>query len=322
MGSPGTGMGAGTLTTPGRVAITGATGLVGTALGAALRAGGHSVVPISRNPAHGGVRWDPVHQQIDTAALRGVDAVVHLAGESIAGARWTPHRKELLATSRIAPTRWLAEVLAGLDPKPGVLVSASAIGIYGSRGDELLDEHATPGSDFLARLAIDWEAAADPARQAGIRVVHPRFGIILSARGGALARMLPPFRFGLGGPIGDGQQWMSWITLDDVVGAITHLIATSSVSGSVNVTTSHPVRNVEFVRALGRALHRPAVIPLPAFALRLAFGELADATLLASQRVVPAALHADGFAPLHPTLADALASCVSRDRSVGEAALG
>jgi uncharacterized protein (TIGR01777 family) len=293
-----------------RIAVTGATGLVGTALGTALRNAGHDVVAISRHPGPGGVRWDPLQRQIDRVSLQGVDAVVHLAGESIAGARWTGHRKALLASSRIGPTAWLADVLAGLDPRPQVLVSASAIGIYGSRGDELLDEQAAPGSDFLARLAGDWERAADPARDAGIRVVHPRFGIILSANGGALAKMLPAFRLGLGGPIGDGRQWMSWMVLSDTIRAITHLIATPTISGPVNVATPHPVRNDGFVHALGAALHRPALLPLPAFALRLAFGEMADATLLASQRVVPAVLHASGFVPRHESIGDALRYCL------------
>lgn len=310
MDSPDTGMGSATPTVPRRVAITGATGLVGTALGAALRQDGHSVIAISRSPEPAGVRWDPLHRQLDVAALQGVDAVVHLAGESIAGGRWTADRKRLLRGSRVAPTRWFAEVLAGLKPTPRVLISASAIGIYGSRGDELLDERSTLGSDFLARLATDWETAADPARQAGIRVVHPRFGIILSPDGGALGRMVTPFRLGLGGPIGNGQQWMSWISLGDVVAAITHMIATSTMSGPVNVTTPHPVRNAEFVHALGAALHRPAIMPLPAFALRLALGEMADATLLASQRVLPAALRASGFVPRHQTITDALAYCL------------
>lgn len=310
MDSRDTGMGAATPTVRRRVAITGASGLVGTALAAALRTDGHSVVAISRNPASGGVQWNPARRQLDVATLQGIDTVVHLAGESIAGARWTDARKQLLAASRVEPTHFLAEVIAGLDPKLRLLISASAVGIYGNRGDEVLSEGSVRGTDFLARLAVDWERAADPARQAGVRVVHPRFGVILAPRGGALAKMLPAFRLGLGGPIGSGQQWMSWIALPDVVGAIRHVINVETISGPVNVTSPDPVRNVEFVRTLGEALHRPAIIPLPAFALRLALGELADATLLASQRAVPKALLASGFVPRFPMLADALADAV------------
>ncbi len=307
MDSPDTGMGAATPTVRHRVAITGVTGLVGTALAAALRTDGHAVVPISRNPVSGGVRWDPARRQLDASTLQGVDTVVHLAGESIAGARWTDARKQLLATSRIGPTHFLAEALAGLDPKPRLLISASAVGIYGNRGDEVLAEDSATGADFLARLAVHWEEAADPARQAGLRVVHPRFGVILSSRGGALAKMLPPFRLGLGGPIGSGQQWMSWLALSDVVGAIRHVINVETISGPVNVVSPNPVRNAEFVRTLGEALHRPAIIPLPAFTLRLGFGELADATLLASQRVLPTVLQSSGFVPRFSMLRDALA---------------
>ena len=282
--------------------------MIGTALSAALRAGGHEVIGLSRNPGPGDVRWNPALGELDFALLEGVDAVVHLAGASIAGGRWTEKRKQLIRDSRVAITSWLAESLARLDRKPAVLVSASAVGIYGNRGDELLDENSAPGSDFLAQLVVDWEQAADAARQEGIRVVHPRFGIVLSSQGGALAKMLPPFRLGLGGPIGGGEQWMSWITLGDVIGGIDHALADESLSGPVNFTTPNPVRNKDFVQALGGAVHRPAVIPLPAFALRLAFGEMADATLLASQRVMPVKLTASGYVTRHPEIGAAIAA--------------
>lgn len=284
------------------IAITGATGLVGSALVRTLTLAGHQVVAISRRPAGGTVRWDPAHRVIDCSALAGVDAVVHLAGENIAGARWTAVRKASLRESRVPVTQWLAETVAQLTPIPRVLISASAVGIYGDRGEEVLSEASPAGDDFLAALTTDWEAAVDPARLAGIRVVQPRFGIVLSSAGGALGKMVPPFRLGLGGPLGSGRQWLSWITLDDVTGGIEHVLANDTVRGPANFTTPNPVRNVEFARALGHALHRPAVIPLPAFALRLAFGELADATLLASQRVMPVRLTESGYQFRYPTL--------------------
>jgi len=288
---------------PMRVAIAGATGLIGTALARALREHGDTVLTVSRRePAE--VVWDPARRRIDAAALEGLDAVFNLVGESIAGGRWTESRKALLRSSRIDVTRWLAETLASLGHPPGTFISASGINIYGNRGDELLDERASPGTDFLARVAVDWEAAADPARRRGIRVVHPRFAMVLSAEGGAMAKLLPPFRLGIGGPFGSGQQWMSWMAIDDVVAALRHVLA-SEVRGGVNITAPDPVRNADFARTLGRALHRPALIPVPAFALELAFGEMARETVLSSQRAVPAVLSASGFTPRFPTLDEA-----------------
>jgi uncharacterized protein (TIGR01777 family) len=277
-----------------RVAVTGATGMVGTALTRALHTRGHDVLAVSRREVSGGIRWDPARRSVDAGALGAVAAVVHLAGENLAGGRWTPRRKEQLRQSRVAVTRWLAETLAAANG-PRILISASAVGIYGDRGDETLTEASTLGDDFLARLAADWEAAADPARHAGMRVVHPRFGVILSPAGGALAKLLLPFRLGLGGPFGNGSQWMSWITIDDVVSGIAHALATDSINGPVNFTAPDPVRNAGFATALGQALHRPSLLPLPALALRLALGEMADATLLASQRAVPAELARSGY---------------------------
>lgn len=295
-----------------RVAVTGATGMVGTALTRALRTHGHEALLVSRRQVPGGIRWDPERRSIDGGALPGVDAVVHLAGENLAGGRWTARRKELLRASRVATTRWLADSLAADPSGPRILISASAVGIYGSRGDETLTESSSIGNDFLARLAADWEAAADPARQAGIRVVHPRFGLVLSPAGGALARLLLPFRLGLGGPFGNGRQWMSWITIDDVVSAIEHALATDALSGPVNFTAPDPVRNAEFATALGHALHRPALIPVPAVALRLALGEMADATLLASQRAVPARLAGSGYQFKDTELGPALERLLAR----------
>ncbi|MGH7583622.1 MAG: TIGR01777 family oxidoreductase [Gemmatimonadales bacterium] len=293
-----------------RVAITGATGLIGTALGESLRRRGHTVLAISRHPPID-VLWDPVRRRIDTHPIEGLDAVVHLAGENLAGGRWTASRKQRLRSSRVDVTRWLADTLAGLRRPPRVLVSASAVGIYGDRGDELLDDDSPPGDDFLARLAVDWETAADPARQAGIRVVHPRFGMVLARQGGALAKMVPPFRLGIGGRIGNGRQWITWVAIDDVVAATEHLIVSDDLAGPVIVAAPAPVRNADFVAALGRALHRPTVLPVPAFALLAVYGEMARATLLASQRAVPVRLTAHGFTPrfgsIDATLRDLLA---------------
>jgi uncharacterized protein (TIGR01777 family) len=221
--------------------------------------------------------------------------VVNLAGDNIAAGRWTPEKKARIRDSRVQLTRQLAESLARLTPPPQVLVSASAIGFYGNRGDEVLREESLSGSDFLSSVCRDWEAATRPAAEAGIRVVCLRFGAILSAAGGALAKMLTPFRLGAGGVIGDGRQWMSWIALNDVLGAIRHALAADALRGPVNVVAPQPVTNREFTQMLGRVLGRPAILPLPAFAARLAFGEMADALLLSSQRVEPARLLASGY---------------------------
>lgn len=289
-----------------RIAITGATGMIGSALSARLRDAGHSIVPISRQPLPDGIRWDPNSGVLPTTRLEGVDAVVHLAGENIAGGRWSEARKALLRSSRVPATSLLAKTLATMPNAPTVLVSMSAVGIYGDRGDELLDERSALGDDFLAELGREWEAAAEPARQAGIRVVHPRCGVVLSTAGGMLDRLLLPFRLGLGGPVGSGEQWLSWIAIDDLTGVFVHLLESDSLAGPVNVATPQPVRNREFASALGIALHRPTVIPLPAFALRMAFGEMADATLLASQRVVPAELEKSGYQWQYPAVGAAL----------------
>ncbi|MFN8093356.1 MAG: TIGR01777 family oxidoreductase [Vicinamibacteria bacterium] len=280
-----------------KVAITGASGLVGRALVPYLTTGGHGVVRLVRRPsaAPDEAAWDPATGRIDPAALEGVDAVVHLAGEGIADRRWTAARKEALRASRVGPTRKLAETLAGLKRRPRVFVSASAIGYYGDTGDRWVDETSPAGDDFLGRLAAEWEEATAPAARAGIRVVSLRTGIVLSAKGGALGKMLPPFRAGLGGPLGPGTQYMSWIAMDDLIGAVHHALANDGVSGPLNATAPEPVTNAVFSRTLGRVLSRPAIAPAPAFALRLLFGEMADAALLSGARVRPAKLLAAGY---------------------------
>jgi uncharacterized protein len=295
------------------VLISGATGLIGSELTAALEAGGHRTTRLTRSPKDpGDVRWDPMAGEIDASRLGGHDAVVHLAGESIAEGRWNAAKKRRIMESREKGTRLLAETLAGLPEKPRVMVSASAVGYYGDRGDEVLTEESAPGADFLAEVCKVWEAAADPAREAGIRVVHPRLGIVLSPRGGALGRTLPIFKLGGGGRIGSGRQWWSWVTLDDVVGAIVHALENDAVTGPLNVGAPNPLTNAQYTRVLGRVLNRPTVFPLPAPAARLALGEVADALLLASQRMEPAKLAATGYEFRHAELEAALRHLLGR----------
>jgi len=280
-----------------KVAITGASGLVGRALVPYLTAGGHGVVRLVRRApaAPDEAAWDPSTGAVDPSVLEGADAVVHLAGEGIAGGRWTPARKEELRSSRLGPTRKLAEALAGLPRGPRVLVSASAVGYYGDRGEAWVDEASPAGDDFLGRLAVEWEESAAPAARAGIRVVNLRTGIVLSAAGGALGKMLLPFKAGLGGALGPGTQYMSWIAMDDLLGAVHHALTNESVSGPLNATAPEPVTNAAFTRTLARVLGRPAIAPVPAVALRLLFGEMADAALLSSTRVRPGKLLATGY---------------------------
>jgi len=291
-----------------KIAVAGATGFIGQALVAHLGATGHRVVRLVRRGAdasRGDVTWDPSKGVLDPAALDGVQAVVNLAGEPVAE-RWTADRKRRIKSSRVEGTTLIAKTLVGLARPPRVLVNASAIGIYGDRGDEVLDESAKPGTGFLADVAQAWEASAAPAVERGIRTVLARFGIVLGAAGGALEKMLPPFKLGAGGRLGSGKQWMSWVTLDDVVAAIDYAITSDRVSGPVNVVAPNPVTNADFTHELGHALHRPAVATVPAFALRFAYGEMGEAVLLASQRVVPAALQRAGFLFKHTILGDAL----------------
>lgn len=289
-----------------RVAITGASGLLGRALTPHLLARGYDVVPVSRRAMPNGIRWDPASGQLEATAFEGLYGVIHLAGENIAEGRWSAARKRALRESRIGPTRLLAETLAGLASPPSVLISASAVGIYGDQGDQLLTEESPAAADFLGKLGSEWESAADAARAAGIRVVHPRLGIVLSQEGGALAKMLPSARLGLGGPLGDGRQWMSWIAIDDVLEIFTRMLTDDALIGAINVVAPEPVLNAEFAATLGRVLGRPAVLPVPAIALRLLFGEMADAALLASTRVLPTRLSVSGYTYSHPTLAPAL----------------
>jgi len=265
-------------------------------------------------PGPGDVRWDPARGVIDAGALDGVDAVVHLAGENVAAGRWTAERKRRMRDSRVAATRLLAEALAGLPRPPKVLVSASAVGIYGPRGEEVLTEASAPGAggNFFVDLARDWEAAVEPAYRAGIRVPQPRFGVVLSPRGGALAKLLPPFRAGVGGPLADGRTWMSWVSVDDAVGAVHHALFSEALAGPFNVTAPEPVTNLEFTRTLGRVLRRPTLVRVPAAALRAVFGEMADATILASIRVLPAVLERDGYAFRHRRLEAALRYLLGR----------
>jgi uncharacterized protein (TIGR01777 family) len=290
--------------TPWRVAVAGARGFIGTAACAALRAAGHTVVTIGRSGAVD-VEWDPAEERFDADVLRGVDAVLNVTGEPI-DQRWSDSTRQRIVDSRVIPTGLLARSTAAVSPQPRVLVNMSAIGYYGSRGDEVLDEHSSRGTGFLADVVAAWEEAAQPARDAGIRVVHPRFGLPLSPRGGVLGRLLPIFRLGGGGRIGDGRQWMSWIALTDAVRALLWLITRSSLAGPVNVAAPIAVRNEEFTRVLARVLRRPAVAAVPAFAIRLAFGQMGEETVLASQHVRPARLLADGFTFEQPGLEAAL----------------
>ena len=295
---------------PMTVAVTGASGLIGRALTHFLTTGGHTVVRIGRggdrqsppSPQLRDVQWDPAAGRLDARALEGVDAVVHLAGANV-GDRWTPEHRRAILDSRVQGTRLVATTMAAMARPPRVLVSASAVGYYGDRGDEVLDERSPRGRGFLADVTQAWEDAADPARAAGIRVVHPRFGVVLTPAGGALAKLLPPAQLGAGGPLGSGRQWWSVVGLDDVVGAIHAAIARAALTGPVNVVLPDPVRSADFARALGHVLHRPSALRTPAFVLRLALGrEQADAVLLSSQRVVPTRLLGAGFVFRRPTL--------------------
>jgi uncharacterized protein len=290
------------------IAVTGASGFIGTALVAGLAAAGHRVVRLVRVPPAPGspdIYWDPDKAYVDTIRLDGIDAVVHLAGESIAQ-RWTYDKKSRIQLSRTRGTQLIAEAVRQLTQPPKVLVSSSAIGWYGNRGSEILREDSPPGSGFLADVCRDWEAATEVASRAGIRVVHLRTGIVLSKKGGALAKMLPPFQLGIGGKVGSGKQYMSWIDLDDLISAMIHAIKTPSLQGPVNGVSPNPVTNTVFAQTLGKVLGRPAVVPLPAFAVRVMFGEMGDALLLASQRVEPARLKASGYLFRYPVLEAAL----------------
>jgi uncharacterized protein len=293
------------------VAITGASGLIGTALAASLRATGDRVRPLVRGQSDDpdAVRWDPAAGTIDAEGLAGVDVVVHLAGAGIGDRRLTPARRQVVLESRTDGTALIARTLAAMDAPPRVLVSGSAVGFYGSRGDEVLTERSPAGDDFVAGLVEAWEAAAQPALDAGIRTVFLRTAPVLSGRGGILPRMALPFRLYVGGRIGSGRQWMSWVSLEDVVGIVRFVIGRDDIRGPVNAVAPEPVTNADMTAALGRALHRPTLLPIPPVALRLALGSgRTDSLLLASQRVTPAVLTEAGYAFVHPNVDDALAA--------------
>ncbi len=304
---------------PAKIVLSGASGMLGSALRQRLGARGTSVVQLVRSAprTEDQVAWDPSKTPAiaDASLLEGCAAAIHLSGANIAAHRWTAAYRRELAASRVDSTSALATILAGLHKRPQTLVAASAVGIYGDRGEEVLDEDSAPGQGFLADVCRAWEEAAKPAVEAGIRVVHTRFGVVVG-RGlgaheqGALEKMLPVFRLGVGGRLGSGRQWMSWVGLEDTVAAILFALETTSMAGAVNVVSPNPVTNAEFTRALARRVHRPAVLPVPGFALRLALGRMADEALLASSRVVPTKLLAAGFEFAHPTLEEALAAAL------------
>ena len=290
-----------------KVLVSGSTGLIGSALVPRLASAGHDVVPLVRRrpgPTERAIAWDPEAGAIDRAKLEGADAVIHLAGENVFG-RWTAAKKERIRDSRVLGTRLISETLAGLAARPRTLLAASAIGFYGNRGDEELTEDSASGDDFLAQVSREWEAATQPAARAGIRVVNMRFGVVLTPSAGALAKLLPPFRLGLGGPVGSGNQYLSWIALDDALAVIMRLL-TGSLQGAVNITAPAPVTNREFAKTLGHVLGRPAIIPVPAFALRIAFGAEGAEMLQSGQRVLPARLLESGFEFRFPTVEPAL----------------
>ena len=298
-----------------KIGVSGSTGLVGSALVPFLTTSGHQVVRLVRSkPNPGEVYWSPGEGRLDASGLEGLEAVVHLAGENITG-RWTPAKKARIRESRVQGTQLLAGTLAELAQPPKVLVCASAIGYYGDRGEEVLREASPPGSNFLAEVCQAWEAASQPAAQKGIRVVSLRIGVVLSPRGGALGQMLLPFKLGVGGKIGSGRQYLSWIAIDDLVGVIHHALTTDSLQGPVNTVAPQAVTNLEFTKTLGRVLGRPTLFPLPAFAARWAFGQMADELLLASARVEPARLKASGYVFRTPDLEGALRRLLGKTRA-------
>ncbi len=297
---------------PAKILVSGSSGLIGTALLPALRTSGYEIARLALGTTSNNERiaWDPA-RPLAPESVSGFDAVIHLAGESIVG-RWTEAKKRRILQSRVQGTRNLAEALAAAPQPPRLLISASAIGYYGDRGDETLREDSPSGSGFLPEVCREWEAASEPAAQAGIRTVQMRFGLVLSRSGGALQKMLPPFRMGVGGNMGNGRQWWSWVDIDDLVGAIQQVIKTDRLRGPVNVVAPSPVRNAEFTKTLASVLSRPAIFPMPAFAARLVFGQMGDELLLASQRVEPAKLMASGYAFRKPGLRRALEDILNK----------
>ncbi len=289
-----------------RILISGASGFVGSALMRELSGKGHSVSPLLRISSEHLPSWDPVRGEIAASQLEGFDAVIHLAGASLADGRWTRRRRHQFRESRVPATQLLCETLSQLKSPPKVFIGASAVGIYGSRADEKLDENSSPGTGFLAQLGQDWEEATLPASEAGIRVAHLRMGMVLGQSGGALPKLIPLFLAGLGGRLGNGRQWMSWVSLDDLLAMTRFILERDSLAGAFNAVADEPLRNVEFTRELARALNRPAWLPAPAFLLKLVLGKMADEMLLSSQQVRPARFLEAGFEFKHPNLASAL----------------
>jgi uncharacterized protein (TIGR01777 family) len=301
-----------------RIAITGATGLIGRALQDSLVADGHRIVRVvrdSRAAAPGDVAWDPEGGSIDAAGLEGVDAVVHLAGEPIGASRWTDETRRRIHDSRQRGTDLLARTLAGLEQPPTVFVSSSAVGIYGDGGSEALTEESSYGDDFLAEVCVAWEQAADPAREAGIRVVHPRTGVVIAKDGPLIDKVELPFRLGVGGKVGTGRQFVPWISLHDEVAALRFLID-RPIEGAVNLTGPNPATNLELTKALGTVLRRPTLMPIPAFAIRLLYGEMGETLATVSQRVLPTRLLDAGFAFRHSTILAALSAAFGRSVSI------
>lgn len=292
-----------------KIAITGASGLIGSRLSEDLKQAGHQVQRIVRgNPRQADICWEPLKDKLDAKALEGLDAVIHLAGDNVGQGRWSPAKKQRILESRTHSTRLLAQTLARLSQPPQVLISASAAGYYGSDHQPAvsLNESSPPGQDFLAQVCQQWEAAADPAREAGIRVIHPRFGMVLSKTGGALAKMLPAFQLGLGGPVGDGRQIMSWIDLDDVTAALQHCLAHEALSGPVNLVSPQPVSNQLFTQTLGQVLGRPTIFAIPELAIQLLFGEMGETLLLGSSNISPRRLLETGYQFQYPSLKQSL----------------
>jgi uncharacterized protein (TIGR01777 family) len=289
--------------------VTGSSGLIGSDLVAALKDRGHQVIRLVRSEdqlSDNRLLWDPEHHELNMADFEGFDVVINLAGENIASGLWTEAKKKKIRDSRVLTTHMLCELLAMLNKPPKILINASAVGYYGDRGDEILDENSLPGTGFLAEVCQKWEEATKPASDKGIRVILLRFGAILSSKGGVLGKMRLPFKLGLGGVIGSGKQYMSWISIDDLIGVVLHVISNDSLSGPVNTVTPEPVTNKEFTKTLGKTLNRPTILPVPAFAVKLIFGEMGDELLLSSTRALPSKLEASDYTFLYPDLASAL----------------
>lgn len=298
-----------------KILISGASGLVGSALIPKLKESGHQILTLSRKASDnaGEVNWDPLKEIEDINKLEGVETVIHLAGESVGDSRWTEEKKHKIRDSRVIGTKILCDALLKLEEQPKTFISASAVGIYGNRDNEIITEESTHGTDFLAKVGLEWEAASNPLKGNGVRVVYTRIGIVLSKKGGALEKMLLPFKLGLGGKLGSGNQYMSWIAIDDVVNAIEFIISNDSLSEAINLTAPKPVTNKEFTKTLGEVLSRPAIIPVPAFALKIAFGEFAEIALLAGQQVIPKKLQDAGYKFLFEDIESALRHLLNQE---------